>query len=58
MRISIRSGILALLPIFGLPRRLAYIAIDGDTVNVRMSWAFRAKFAKADVMEVVTSGRS
>jgi hypothetical protein len=54
MRISIRYGTpwRWLLPIFGLPARLAYISI-GDTVKIRMSWAFRVKFSKADVMEVV-----
>ena len=36
-----------------LPARLAYIRVDGETVKVRMSWAFRAKFPKSAVMEVV-----
>jgi hypothetical protein len=42
-----------LLPVFLLPKRLAYIRIDGSDVKIRMSWAFRMKFARADVMEVV-----
>ena len=42
-----------LLPIFALPKRLAYIRIDGSDVKIRMSWAFRMKFPRADVMEVV-----
>ncbi|MGO9877233.1 MAG: hypothetical protein ACLPVY_25930 [Acidimicrobiia bacterium] len=41
-----------LLPIFLLPARLAYISIDDDVVKIRMSWAFRAKFAKSTVAEV------
>jgi hypothetical protein len=55
MRIPIRYGTpwRWLLPIFLLPARLAYIRIDGDSVKVRMAWAFRAKFSRADVMEVV-----
>jgi hypothetical protein len=35
-----------------LPQRLAYIKIDDDTVKVRMAWAFRASFPRADVVEV------
>jgi hypothetical protein len=42
-----------LLPLFLLPARLAYIRIDGNVVRVRMSWAFRTTFARADVIEVV-----
>ena len=42
-----------LLTVLLLPARLAYISINGDTVKVRMSWAFRAKFPKSSVMEVV-----
>jgi hypothetical protein len=55
MRIPIRYGTpwRWLLPAFLLPARLAYISINGDTVKVRMAWAFRAKFSRADVMEVV-----
>jgi hypothetical protein len=36
-----------------LPRGLAYIEIDGDTIRVRMSWAFRARFTRGDVSAVV-----
>jgi len=41
-----------LLPILLLPARLSYIRIDGDTVRVRLGWAFRAKFPRADVVDV------
>jgi hypothetical protein len=41
-----------ILPLFLLPARLAYIRIDGDTVRVRMAWAFRAKFPKSSVESV------
>ncbi len=41
-----------LLPLFLLPARLAYIRIDGDTVRLRMAWAFRAKFPKSSVESV------
>jgi hypothetical protein len=41
-----------LLTVFLLPARAAYVRIDGDVVKVRMGWAFRAKFARADVAEV------
>jgi len=55
MRIPIRYGTpwRWLLPILLLPARLAYIRIDGDVVKVRMSWAFRAKFPRVDVVDVV-----
>lgn len=54
MRIPIRYGTpwRWLLPVLLIPARLAFIRIEGDTVKVRMSWAFRAKFARSDVMEV------
>ena len=54
MRIPIRYGTpwRWLLPLFLLPARMAYIRIDGDVVKVRMGWAFRAKFSRAEVMEV------
>jgi hypothetical protein len=42
-----------ILPLFLLPRGLAYIEVDGDKVKVRMSWAFRATFSRPDVIEVV-----
>jgi len=42
-----------LLAILLLPARLAYIRIDGDVVKVRMGWAFRAKFPRRDVVDVV-----
>lgn len=41
-----------LLPVLLLPARAAYLRIDGDVVKVRMGWAFRAKFSRADVAEV------
>ena len=42
-----------LLTILLLPARLAYLRVDGDVVRVRMSWAFRAKFSRTLVTEVV-----
>jgi hypothetical protein len=41
-----------LLPILLLPARSAYLRVDGDVVKIRMGWAFRAKFPRADVAEV------
>jgi hypothetical protein len=41
-----------LLPLLLLPARGAYIRIDGDTMKVRLSWAFRMKFARSEVTEV------
>lgn len=54
MRIPIRYGApwRWLLPILLLPARSAYLRIDGDVVKVRMGWAFRAKFARSDVVDV------
>jgi hypothetical protein len=43
-----------LLPLLGLPRNLSYIEIDGDTIRVRMSWAFRARFTRGDISAVGT----
>ena len=55
IRIPIRYGSpwRWILPLFGLPRGFAYIQVDGDVVKVRMGWAFRAKFSRVDVIEVV-----
>ena len=36
-----------------IPRRFSYIEIDGDTIRVRMSWAFRTRFSRGDVSAVV-----
>jgi hypothetical protein len=54
MRIPIRYGNpwRWLLPLLLLPARAAYLRLDGDVVKVRMGWAFRAKFPRADVAEV------
>jgi hypothetical protein len=41
-----------LLTVLLLPARSAYVRIDGDVVKVRMGWAFRARFSRADVLEV------
>jgi len=41
-----------ILPLFLLPARTAYLRIDGETVKLRMGWAFRTKFARSDVTEV------
>jgi hypothetical protein len=35
-----------------LPRRFSYIEIDGGTIRVRMSYAFRVRFTRADISEV------
>jgi len=55
MRIPIRYGTpwRWLLPILLLPARFAYLRIDGDVVKLRMGWAFRAKFSRVDVSDVV-----
>src|SRR3954466_11557920 len=37
-----------------VPRRLAYIEINGNDVRVRMSYAFRARFGRGDVSAVDT----
>ena len=37
-----------------MPRSLAYIEIDGDTIRVRMSYAFRARFTRGDISTVST----
>jgi hypothetical protein len=41
-----------LLTIALLPRNLAYIEIDGDTIRVRMAWAFRVRFTRGDISTV------
>jgi hypothetical protein len=41
-----------LLPLLGLPRNFSYLEIDGDTIRVRMSWAFRARFTRGDISTV------
>ena len=43
-----------LLTIALLPRGLAYIEVDANTIRVRMSWAFRARFTRGDVSSVDT----
>lgn len=43
-----------LLTIFLMPRRFSYIEIDGGTIRVRMSYAFRAKFTRGDISDVTT----
>jgi len=35
-----------------MPPRLSYIEIDGDTIRVRMAWAFRARFTRGDISGV------
>ena len=35
-----------------VPPRLGYLEIDGNTIRVRMSYAFRARFTRADISEV------
>lgn len=41
-----------LLTILLMPRSSAYIEIDGDTIRVRMSWAFRSRFSRGDISGV------
>jgi hypothetical protein len=43
-----------LLTILLMPRRFSYIEIDGGTIRVRMSYAFRAKFTRGDISDVFT----
>jgi len=45
-----------LLTILLLPRRFSYIEIDGDTIRVRMAWAFRARFGRGDISGVTSKG--
>jgi hypothetical protein len=44
-----------LLTIMLIPRQLSYIEIDGGTIRVRMSYAFRARFTRGDISEVRTN---
>src|SRR6266478_6147164 len=48
MRIPIRYGApwRWLLTILLLPPRVSYLRIDGDTVKVRLGWAFRRNFVR------------
>src|SRR4029079_4438479 len=34
--------------VLGLPPSSAYVEIEGDNVEVRMGWAFRARFRRSD----------
>jgi hypothetical protein len=43
-----------LLTLCGLPRGFSYIEIDGDTIKVRMSYAFRLRFTRGDISAVTT----
>ena len=45
-----------LLTILLMPRRFSYIEIDGGTIRVRMSYAFRCRFGRGDI-SAVTSNR-
>jgi len=45
-----------ILAILLLPARFSYIRIDGDSVKVRLGWAFRTKFSRATI-ESVTDHR-
>ena len=48
--IRVRQPVALAAPDPPAPRRARRTsAIDGDTVKVRMGWAFRAKFPRADV---------
>jgi hypothetical protein len=37
-----------------VPPRLGYLEIDGNTIRVRMSYAFRARFSRGDISAVGT----
>jgi hypothetical protein len=37
-----------------VPPRLGYLEIDGNTIRVRMSYAFRARFSRGDISAVAT----
>jgi hypothetical protein len=41
-----------LLTILLMPQSLSYIEIDGDTIRVRMAFAFRARFTRSDISAV------
>jgi hypothetical protein len=41
--------------VLGLPPSSAYLAIDGDDVEVQMGWAFRARFRRSDVASAASS---
>jgi hypothetical protein len=43
-----------LLTMLLMPRRFSYIEIDGGTIRVRMSYAFRARFTRGDISDVGT----
>src|SRR5690242_17980235 len=43
-----------LLILCGLPRGFSYIEVDGDTIKVRMSYAFRVRFTRGDISAVTT----
>jgi hypothetical protein len=44
-----------LLTITLMPHHLAYVEIEGDTIRVRMAWAFRVKFTRGDISTVDTN---
>ena len=44
-----------LLTIMLLPQRFSYLEADGDTIKVRMSYGFRARFTRGDVSSVDTN---
>ena len=44
-----------LLTLCLLPRRFSYIEVDGDTIRVRMGFAFRARFTRGDISAVTTN---
>jgi hypothetical protein len=37
-----------------VPRRFAYIEVEGDNIRVRMSYAFRSRFTRGDISAVST----
>lgn len=41
-----------LLTLTLMPQNLSYIEIDGDTIRVRMAWAFRVKFTRGDISTI------
>ena len=43
-----------LLTVLLLPARYSYIEVDGDTIRVRMGYAFRTRFTRGDIGAVNT----
>ncbi|HEV7523553.1 MAG TPA: hypothetical protein VGP92_01225 [Acidimicrobiia bacterium] len=35
-----------------MPQRFSYIEVDGDTIRIRMAFAFRSRFSRGDISAV------